>query len=172
MIEKPFVSDDFAVPLGVETPDFILRKLTTAVNHLDYEAVMSSKESLRRIFSADDEWPHDGMTLEENYQDLLGHEEDFAQRRGFTYTVLSPAEDSCWGCVYIYRWQGEQYDAQVYYWVRNLVKPMGLEEKLGNFLHQWLAETWPFRAPAFPGRKIAWETWAALQPEAKTKNES
>lgn len=169
-MEKPFVPSDFTVPLSVETPDFILRKLTTAVNHLDYEAVMSSKDSLRRIFSAEDEWPSDEMTLEENYQDLLGHEEHFAQRRGFTYTVLSPNEDSCWGCVYIYRWQGTQYDAQVYYWVRDSVRPMGLEEKLGDFLHQWLAEVWPFQAPAFPGREIEWETWEALQQEAETQN--
>ena len=26
----------------------------------------------------------------------------------------------------------------------------------------WIAEAWPFESPAYPGREIAWQDWAAL----------
>ena len=161
-MDKPFVPANFIIPLRLETPHFILRKLTTADVEQDYEAVMSSKENLRQIFSAQDEWPRDEMTLQDNFNDLKEHQEDFDQRRGFTYTVVSPSEDTCLGCVYFYTWRGAQYDAQVYYRVRDAVKPNDLEKQLDHFLHQWLAETWPFRAPAFPGREVAWDIWEGL----------
>jgi hypothetical protein len=34
------------------------------------------------------------MTAEENREDLVRHADDFRDRRGFTYTVLNPAEPS------------------------------------------------------------------------------
>ena len=42
------------------------------------------------------------MTLEENLDDLERHARDFADRTGFTYTVLDPATRAVMGCVYIY----------------------------------------------------------------------
>ena len=162
-MDKLFVPANFIIPLRLETPHFILRKLTTADVEQDYEAVMSSKENLRRIFSAQDDWPRDEMTLQDNFNDLKEHQEDFDQRRGFTYTVVSPSEDICLGCVYFYPWKGAHYDAQVYYWVRDAAKPNDLEKQLDHVLHQWLAETWPFHAPAFPGREVAWDIWEGLR---------
>ena len=162
-MEAPFVPADFIIPLRLEHSNFILRKLTTADVEQDYEAVMSSKENLRKIFSPQDDWPRDGMTLEDNFKDLQGHQEDFDQRRGFTYTVVSPSEDICLGCVYIYPWKGKQYDVQVYFWVRDIAIPIDLEKQLDHHLHHWLVETWPFRSPAFPGRDIPWDIWEELQ---------
>ena len=69
-MENLFVPADYLVPLRVETPDFILRKLTTQDAAQDFEAVMSSKESLRQIFGENDAWPEDEMTLEDNNRDL------------------------------------------------------------------------------------------------------
>jgi hypothetical protein len=42
------------------------------------------------------------MTLERNLADLQGHAADFAQRTGFTFTVLDPAGGDVIGCVYLY----------------------------------------------------------------------
>ncbi len=42
------------------------------------------------------------MSLAENLRDLERHAQDFAGRRGFTYTVLSTATGEVIGCVYIY----------------------------------------------------------------------
>ena len=60
-----FVSEDFLVPQRIEQAHYVLRPLTTADVEKDYEAVMSSKQSLRRIFGENDDWPDEHMTLQE-----------------------------------------------------------------------------------------------------------
>jgi len=100
-MEPLFVSEDFRVPQRIEQPNYVLRPLTTADVAKDYEAVMSSKQSLRQIFGENDDWPGEHMTLQENQSDLQRHQTDFEQRRGFTYTVETPEGHSCLGCVYI-----------------------------------------------------------------------
>ena len=161
-METAFVPADFDVPHRIEQINYVLRPLTTADVENDYEAVMSSTQSLRQIFGENDEWPAETMTLQENYRDLERHQTDFEQRRGFTYTVETPAGDRCLGCVYIYPCQPGAYDAQVYYWVRDSVKAQGVEAELGTFLHQWLRQVWPFQQPVSPGRALSWRAWKAL----------
>ncbi|MGC9523553.1 MAG: GNAT family N-acetyltransferase [Anaerolineae bacterium] len=157
---KPFVPEDFAVPQRVEQPTYVLRPLTTEDVEKDYDAVMSSKESLRHVFHEyDPDWPADDMTLEDNYRDLERHQQDFKSRRGFTYTMETPEGQRCLGCVYIYPCRRGDYDAQVYYWVRDSEKGRGLEEDLGAFLRQWLRDAWPFQRSVFPGRDVAWRDW-------------
>ena len=52
-------------------------------------------------------WPHE-MSLAEYLRDLERHAQDFAERRGFTYTVLSTGTDDVIGCVYIYPASGHE----------------------------------------------------------------
>jgi hypothetical protein len=166
IMETPFVPAEFVVPQRVEQGSYVLRPLTTADVELDYDAVMSSKASLRQIFREHDDWPAETMTLEENYRDLERHQTDFDQRQGFTYTVTTPAGDRCLGCVYLYPCQRGGYDAQVYYWVRDSVKAQGIEAELDAFLRQWLRQVWPFQRPVFPGRDVSWLAWEALKNSA------
>jgi hypothetical protein len=165
-METGFVAADFLVPQRIEQASFVLRPLTTADVEKDYEAVMSSKDSLRQIFRENGEWPAEHMTLRDNYRDLERHQTDFEQRQGFTYTVETPEGDTCLGCVYIYPCQRGDYDAQVYYWVRDSVKAHGVEAALDAFLRQWLREAWPFEQPVFPGRDVSWRAWEALKNRA------
>jgi Acetyltransferase (GNAT) domain len=158
-----FVPADFEVPQQIDQTTYRLRPLTTAEVEKDYEAVMSSKQSLRQIFGENDDWPADAMTIEENYRDLERHQTDFEQRRGFTYTVETPAGDLCLGCVYIYPCDRDDYDARVYYWVRDSAKAQGIEAQVGAFLRQWLREVWLFQQPVFPGREVSWREWEALK---------
>lgn len=166
-----FVPADFVVPLGVEGAGFVVRKLTAGDVERDFEAVMSSRVSLRRIFRADDDWPADGMTLQDNLADLERHEGDFVGRVGFTYSVVDPAGVICLGCVYIYPALTEQYDAEVYYWVRDSVKEAGLEERLGDFVRGWLARVWPFERVVFPGRGLSWAEWETTVPPEQRQGE-
>ncbi len=165
-METLFVAADFLVPQRIEQASFVLRPLTTADVEKDYEAVMSSKDSLRQIFRENGEWPAEHMTLQDNYRDLERHQTDCEQRQGFTYTVETPEGDTCLGCVYIYPCQRGDYDAQVYYWVRDSVKAQGVEAALDAFLRQWLREAWPFEQPVFPGRDVSWRAWEALKNRA------
>jgi hypothetical protein len=162
-----FVPEAFVVPLRVEQPGYVLRPLTVADVEHDYDAVMSSVESLRHVFRDDDGWPADNMTLEDNYRDLERHQRDFERRAGFTYTVETPDGGRCLGCVYIYPCQRGGYEARVHYWVRDSERAQGLDAGLGAFVHPWLSEVWPLRRVAYPGRDIAWTDWEALetQPE-------
>ncbi len=162
-METLFVPKDFIVPLRIEQPNFILHPLTIQEVEKDYEAVMSSKESLRQVFSENNDWPADHMTLQDNTRDLARHQKDFEQRHGFTYTMETPDGQRCLGCVYIYPCPKDGYDARVHYWVRDSVKAQGLEDELGAFLRQWLRDVWPFQHPVFPGRDISWQDWETLQ---------
>ena len=47
------------------------------------------------------------MSPADNLRDLRRHAQDFAERRGFTYTVLSTGTGEVIGCVYIYPPRGD-----------------------------------------------------------------
>jgi len=165
-----FVPAAFAVPLRVEQSGYVLRPLTVDDVEHDYGAVMSSVESLRHVFRAQDDWPADDMTLEDNLRDLARHLHDFEQRAGFTYTVETPGGARCLGCVYIYPTGRGAYDARVHYWVRDSERARGLDDTLGAFLGQWLRNDWPFSRVAYPGREISWEAWEALEATSERRN--
>lgn len=94
--------------------------------------------------------PTEGMTLEQNLGDLERHARDFAQRVGFTYTVLTPEGDDVLGCVYIYPSRDEAHDADVRSWVRADVA--GLDGELHAAVTGWLADAWPFTAVDYADR--------------------
>ena len=97
------------------------------------------------------EWPPvDGMSLEENLADLERHARDFAERVGFTYTVLAPDGEDVLGCLYIYPARDERHDAAVSSWVRADVAE--LDAVLHAAVSRWLADAWPFTAVDYADR--------------------
>jgi hypothetical protein len=99
---------------------------------------------------ADRDWPREDMTLEENTADLVGHDNDFAARRGFTYTVLRSTDDLVVGCVYIYPARASAYDAEVRSWVRG--SEAALDSVLYRLVADWIKNSWPFRRPYYAAR--------------------
>ena len=100
-----FVPDDFDPPTRLVTTAFVLEALGPQHNERDYAAWTSSIEHILAtpgIFQpgAEHPWPYP-MAPEENLRDLVRHAEDFAARRGFTYTVLDPAGKDVIGCVHL-----------------------------------------------------------------------
>jgi hypothetical protein len=95
--DQPFVPSDFDVPLVFDTPHFHLRPLRPAVVYLDYAALMSSIDLLHAMFGR--AWPHALFTRAENAQDLLEHQQEFAQRVAFAYTVRTYAVARLWANV-------------------------------------------------------------------------
>jgi hypothetical protein len=83
------------------------------------------------------------MTLERNARDLQEHEDDFAHRRGFTYSVLTEAGDEVLGCVYIYPSAKSGVEAEVRSWVR--ATRATLDTPLYATVCEWLRAEWPFR---------------------------
>ncbi len=147
-----FVPADFAVPGGLRSPGFRLVPLGPEHNAADHAAWSASIEHIRATpgFAGRDWPPPEGMSLEANLADLERHARDFAQRRGFTYTVLAPGGDDVLGCVYIYPARDEGHDAEVASWVRATAPE--LDRELHAVVSAWLAEAWPFSAVRYADR--------------------
>ena len=147
-----FVPDGFAVPDGLSTPVLRLVPLGPEHNLADHDAWSASIEHIRATpgFHGSDWPPEEGMRLEENLADLEGHARDFAERTGFTYTVLSPDTDDVLGCVYIYPAHDDDHDAVVRSWVR--ASAPELDRVLHATVSRWLADSWPFAAVDYADR--------------------
>ncbi len=140
---RPFVPGGFVPPARLDHPAFRLRPLGPEHNASDYAAWTSSMAHIAATPGcAGLDWPHP-MTLEGNRGDLERHAADFANRTGFTYTVLAPGDADppvVIGCLYIYPADG--FDARVRSWVR--ATDAGLDAVLAGVVSAWLAEAWPF----------------------------
>ena len=145
----PFVPEDFQPPRELVADRFQLEPLGPEHNEADHAAWSSSIDHIRATPGyPDGRWPRP-MTLEENRADLERHARDFAQRSGFTYTVLDPADRDVIGCVYIYPDKDGAADAVVMSWVR--ATHDGLDGALRELVSRWLAEAWPFERTSYAG---------------------
>jgi hypothetical protein len=155
--DKLFVPADFAVPDGLEAGTFRLEPLGPEHNDADYAAWTASIDHIRATPGfAGWGWPHD-MSPQDNLRDLERHARDFAERRGFTYTVLSAESGDVIGCVYIYP-PGEagpagatdERKAEVRSWVR--ADHAALDPVLYRAIAAWLERDWPFESVTYEPR--------------------
>lgn len=152
-----FYPEDEPVSVGLVGQEMVLEPLSSRHAELDYEAVMESKELLRRWSLSD--WPSDDFTIEENTNDLISHENEHFDHDAFTYTVLSPDAMECFGCVYINPVSDIVRDAlfatdkslgalehvaTVTFWVRQSRLAEGLDRVLLEKLKYWLDEEFSF----------------------------
>ena len=157
MSEPLFVPADFAVPDGLAAETFRLEPLGPEHNDADYAAWTASVDHIRATpgFVGRD-WPHE-MSPQDNLRDLERHARDFAERRGFTYTVLGPDSGDVIGCVYIYP-PGDagpggvtpEPRADVRSWVR--ADHATLDPVLYRTVAGWLERDWPFGSVAYAPR--------------------
>jgi hypothetical protein len=134
----------------LRTELFVLEPLGPEHNEADYAAWTPSIEHIRQTPGfPHGTWPAP-MSLEQNGGDLARHARDFADRSGFTYTVLEPASGDVIGCVYFYPPGREGYDVDVRSWVR--ADRAELDKPLYNLISQWLADSWPFARPDYAAR--------------------
>src|SRR5580658_27886 len=151
MSDELFVPEDFAVPDGLTAGEFRLTPLGPQHNEADYAAWTGSIDHIRRTPGfPDGNWPHE-MSLNDNLRDLERHAQDFADRRGFTYTVLSASTGDVIGCVYIYPARspepgsgaaGRRPACVVQSWAR--ADCAALDPVLHDTVLAWLERDWPF----------------------------
>lgn len=145
-----FVPHDFEVPLALATSEFVLEPLGPEHNERDYEAWTSSLEHIVETPGFPwGSWPRE-MTPDENREDLERHADDFRDRKGFTYTVLDPADRDVIGCVYIYPLRDSDDTAIVRSWVRK--SHARLDVPLWRAVTEWLESRWPFTAVQYAPR--------------------
>lgn len=159
----PFTDPRFVLLPGLRTEAFVLRPITVADAERDYEAVMESREYLRKWEQST--WPEDDFTVEDNRGDLIDLESWNADRKAFTYTVLDPSETVCLGCVYIFPTDAKfllksvitplgdddwtDVDAVVYHWMRKSQMDEGKDADFFSLLRNWLAGEWSFEKYLF-----------------------
>ena len=158
MSDQFFVPADFAVPGGLTAEEFRLEPLGPEHNAADYAAWTASIGHIQATPGfAGKSWPHE-MSLADNLRDLERHARDFAERRGFTYTVLSAGTGDVIGCVYIYPPRGKspghpgagEQHADVSSWVR--ADRAVLDPVLYHVVRAWLERDWPFRSIVYAPR--------------------
>lgn len=148
--EGLFVPDDFIVPRELVTAAFRLEPLGPEHNDDDYRAWISSIDHIKSTPGMQGRsWPRPEMTLDDNLRDLRGHASDFANRKGFTYTVRASDSGEIVGCVYIYPREGEP-GARVLSWVR--ADRAELDVPLHEAVSEWLRTAWPFTETAYAPR--------------------
>ncbi|TCC36664.1 N-acetyltransferase [Kribbella capetownensis] len=151
MTGRPFVPSDFVVPTELIRPQFRLEPLGPEHNAADYAAWTGSIDHIRSTPGFQGRWPPaDGMSLEANLGDLQRHADDFARRRGFTYTVLETGSGDVIGCVYIYPSRADEQIADVRSWVR--VERAELDVAVYEAVSSWLATLWPFETIDYASR--------------------
>jgi hypothetical protein len=142
MPARDFVPLDFVIPAPPDEDEYFLTPLTVEHNSGDLDAWSSSVDHIHATAGSAHPWPDEPMTLERNLADLQGHMDDFAARRGFTYSVQSTGDGAVLGCVYIYPSPDDEVDAQVRSWVR--ASRAELDDPLYRTVVQWLRAQWPF----------------------------
>ncbi|AKM79350.1 MAG: hypothetical protein UX85_C0002G0045 [Candidatus Beckwithbacteria bacterium GW2011_GWB1_47_15] len=148
-----FVPKDFKVPDVLETDKFRLRMLRITDVVKDYDAVMTSVDHLQGVFGERSKWPPKDLTFEQDLIDLGWHQKEFQTRSSFAYTVMSPDESQCLGCVYIFPSSRQEFDADVYMWVRKSEFDKGLDPILFKTVKDWIESKWPFKKVSYPGRE-------------------
>ncbi|MFI5952869.1 N-acetyltransferase [Cryptosporangium sp. NPDC051539] len=142
-----FVADGFEPPSPPAGAGFRLEPLGVRHNERDYAAWTSSMEHIRQTPGfAGRSWPK-SMSLAENGDDLERHAADFAQRKGFTYSVLDG--DDVIGCVYVYP-GATPGSASVRSWVR--ADRAALDPVLYETVSGWLSDEWPFESVLYAPR--------------------
>jgi len=156
-----FSKPGLSAPSGLETREFILRPILASDAELDHEAVMESREFLRKWEQST--WPEDDFTVEANRQDMLKLERRHASGESFTYTVMNLDQSECLGCVYIFSPEGNwlsdaqvvavdadewsDSDAVVLFWIRESRLSGGMDRSLLDALVTWFEREWNFDAP-------------------------
>ncbi len=164
-----FIPEGFVPPRHFKAEEFQLVVLSPDLAERDFNAVRTSASEIRNVFGPKNDWPNAAISFEENYADLVRHEEEFNLRKAFAYSVLDPSGTEYLGCFYVKPIKSrrvadirkQRFQAQAFLWLS--VSAVGLSSAyVVSVLARWLREQWPFGAVAFPGRMQSWIEWEEL----------
>ena len=157
--DSPFIPVDYNPARRIETETFVLIPLGPDLVNQDYAAYMSSIEHLQRTFTRSSTWPHEDITIEDAMKDVLNEQERFTKRESFAYSVLTKDGERELGYVYIRPPNKPGFEAEVSLWVTQEEFDSGFDASLYEWTQLWIADSWPFKTVAYPGRKIEWAEW-------------
>ena len=131
------------------------RKLSAKDAKLDYQAVMSSVESIQKTRGG--KWPTKELSFEDDVIDLGWHQREFENCSSFAYTVMNPEETKCLGCFYLYPMgfrtsiisKNVDCDVDVSWWVTQEMYDKDFYGELFRDIRVFLKKQWPFLKPYF-----------------------
>ena len=130
-----------------------LRPIRATDVDLDMHAVMGSQERLWSVYGDSWGWPPATMTAEQDREDLEHHEDEMKRRASYNYALFDTGETELLGCVYLDPPVREGTDAEVSWWVVDLLVGGPIEAALDELVPAWIASDWPFRNPHYPHNK-------------------
>ena len=133
---------EFTPPPPPRTDRLRLEVLGPDWAELDYEALMGSRDHLRRTLHWGS-WPRANFTLAENRGDLERHLGEFERREAFAYTVLDAEGEESLGCIYLNPARGEERSAMLAMWIVESELESDLDEHLLRTVVTWLENDWP-----------------------------
>ena len=151
------VEETFQNPEKLIHHNFIARKLMGSDAYLDYMAVMSSIDIIRKTRGGD--WPTPNLSFEDDFIDLCWHQREFENKSSFAFTVFKPDETECLGCFYLYQpgFRAEcpaNSDVDISFWVTQTAYNKGLYQELYFAIKKWLDAEWPFKHPYWTNTEI------------------
>ncbi len=151
------VPDSFEVPEKLETPEFVIRKMVFDDAQLDYKAVMSSIDIIKKTRGGD--WPTEDLSFKDDQIDLGWHQREFENRTSFAYTVMSKDGTECLGCLYLYPpgYRSElskDAEVDVSFWVTQKGYDQSLYSKLYKVLDDWLKTAWLFKRVVYTNKEL------------------
>ncbi|MBL8533425.1 MAG: GNAT family N-acetyltransferase [Betaproteobacteria bacterium] len=158
-MREPWLRSPTDIPSGFREEGFVVRPLTIHDVVKDYDAVMSSRRTLRGLFGPGSGWPEEDLSLEQDLIDIAWHQKEFELRSTFAYTIVDAEESRSLGCVYLFPSRHPSHEAEAFYWVRDSIANTPLGRLIDRSVRRWISTEWPFRRIAFPGRDVSWEEW-------------
>lgn len=156
---KPHVKADtgpwsagFSPPRVLKTERVHLEPLGPRHAVMDHAAAQSSREHLQRTLHWGN-WPRPDMTVDENRRDLVKHETEFKERKGYAYTVLRPDRSGCLGCVYLSPVENDETATSLEYWVIERSISSNLDRHIQTSVLEWIRKEWPYSKVVMPFHK-------------------
>lgn len=135
-------SSAFSAPTEIVTPRVYLEPLTPDHTAMDFAAVKSSNDHLRKTLQWGG-WPPADMTLDDNRFALERHWAEFENQEAYAYTVLSPDKESCLGCIYLNPFSQSKTRLSVIFWVRADQLTTDLDIHLVETIISEVKDSWP-----------------------------
>lgn len=164
------------LPVGWEHPTRVeletghhLRPIRATDVDLDIVALLGSQPLLWSIYGEAWGWPPATMTAEQDRDDLARHEAEIERHESFNYALFDTGETQLLGCVDIDPPAKVGADAEVSWWVVDLLVGGPVEAAMAELVPRWLAQDWPLERVRHIGRDLTWSQWAAL-PDLTSKN--
>ena len=148
--------DDFNVPENIQEQTFIARKMCVSDVEIDYKAVMSSVDIIKKQMPGS--WPDSDLTIEDDLIDLSWHQREFEYGSSFAYIVTDLKGEESFGCFYFFPTQHifnqdlesipEGSDVVIDFWVTQKKFDDGFYDTLKEFVERFIKQ-WPFKKPYY-----------------------